>query len=213
MQQERVIPLVGVVTLLAFVACTSATETGQSTKGMPELPPEPIVTHLGGDPGQRRVEHGEVIIDVDEARMALHAQHHPHGVLETRRVPGNFEPPAMTEISDFALSKDDLVVINPGPGEYVHVMEGQRRLANTAPFLHLSGHVPRTGRGLLSIATAAHARDQPGSPTTRRSRPQPGRRPDRGHGSQVKCCGRAGVKSESTLRWADGERPGDHPSS
>jgi len=126
MQQERVIPLVGVVTLLAFVACTSATETGQSTKGMSELPPEPIVTHLGGDPGQGRVEHGEVIIDVDEARKALHAQHHPHGVLETRGVPGNFEPPAMTEISDFALSKDDLVVINPGPGEYVHVMEGQR---------------------------------------------------------------------------------------
>lgn len=32
----------------------------------------------------------------------------------------------MDEIGHFALSKDDLVVINPGPGEYVHVMEGQR---------------------------------------------------------------------------------------
>ncbi|MGB5161161.1 MAG: hypothetical protein WBP10_03790 [Thermoanaerobaculia bacterium] len=32
----------------------------------------------------------------------------------------------MTEVSDFALSKEDLIVINPGPGEYVHVMEGQR---------------------------------------------------------------------------------------
>lgn len=32
----------------------------------------------------------------------------------------------MTEVNDFALSKDDLDVINPGPGEYVHVMEGQR---------------------------------------------------------------------------------------
>jgi quercetin dioxygenase-like cupin family protein len=32
----------------------------------------------------------------------------------------------MTSIEDFALLKDDLVVINPGPGEFVHVMEGQR---------------------------------------------------------------------------------------
>ena len=32
----------------------------------------------------------------------------------------------MKSIKDFALSKKDLVVINPGPGEYVHVMEGQR---------------------------------------------------------------------------------------
>ena len=32
----------------------------------------------------------------------------------------------MTGIGDFALTKDDLVVINPGPGEFVRVMEGQR---------------------------------------------------------------------------------------
>ncbi len=32
----------------------------------------------------------------------------------------------MDAVEDFALSKDDLIVINPGPGEYVHVMEGQR---------------------------------------------------------------------------------------
>jgi len=32
----------------------------------------------------------------------------------------------MDTVDDFALSKDGLVVINPGPGEYVNVMEGQR---------------------------------------------------------------------------------------
>ncbi len=47
-------------------------------------------------------------------------------LLETRRIPGRFEPPAMKSVRDFALSKSDLDVINPGPGEYVHVMEGQR---------------------------------------------------------------------------------------
>ena len=32
----------------------------------------------------------------------------------------------MTDVKDFALSKKDLDVMNPGSGEYVHVMEGQR---------------------------------------------------------------------------------------
>ena len=32
----------------------------------------------------------------------------------------------MREVSDFALSKDDLIVINPRPGEYVHVKDGRR---------------------------------------------------------------------------------------
>lgn len=96
-------------------------------KTKPVLPPEPVVTHSPSDaqPGDR-IEHGELIVDVDEARKQLHAQHHPYQVLETRRVPGLFQPPAMDEVKDFALSKDDLDVINPGPGEYVHVMEGQR---------------------------------------------------------------------------------------
>jgi quercetin dioxygenase-like cupin family protein len=93
----------------------------------PTLLPEPTVTYSGAEaePGQR-IEHGELIVDVDEAKRLLHAQHHPHGVVETRRVPGRFEPPTMTSIKDLALSKEDLTVINPGPGEYVHVMEGQR---------------------------------------------------------------------------------------
>jgi quercetin dioxygenase-like cupin family protein len=89
--------------------------------------PEPVVNHAASDarPGER-IEHGELILGVDEAKRSLHAQHHPHKVLETRRVPGPFQPPAMTSVKDFALSKGDLDVINPGPGEYVHVMEGQR---------------------------------------------------------------------------------------
>ncbi|HUP48560.1 MAG TPA: cupin domain-containing protein [Thermoanaerobaculia bacterium] len=76
-------------------------------------------------PGQK-IEHGEWIVDVDEVRRQLHAQHHPHNVLETRRVPGVFKPADITSVKDLALSKKDLPVINPGPGEFVHVMEGQR---------------------------------------------------------------------------------------
>ncbi len=114
---------------VVLTACTLSHQGGDESEGesAPALPPEPVVTYTQADalPGQR-VEHGEVISDLDEARKALHAQHHPHAQLETRSIPGVFEPPAMTAVGDFALSKDDLIVINPGPGEYVHVMEGQR---------------------------------------------------------------------------------------
>ena len=113
---------------IAFLAigCARKPET-QQTDVKPAGPPEPTVTHTAADarPGER-VEHGEIILAADEAKQKLHAQHHPHKVLETRRVAGQWQPPAMNRVSDFALKKSDLDVINPGPGEYVHVMEGQR---------------------------------------------------------------------------------------
>lgn len=121
----------GLVLVLLWCSASSAAHpaetTAQDTTAKPALLPEPVVTHAPSDaqPGQR-IEHGELILDVDEATRRLNAQHHAHKVLETRRVPGPFQPPAMTEVRDFALSKSDLEVINPGPGEYVHVMEGQR---------------------------------------------------------------------------------------
>ncbi len=125
-KRQRLVNLTTGIVLLGIGSCAPAPAPPPATEEPPTLPPEPVVTYRGGEAGQGRLEHGELMVEVDEARKALHAQHHPHGVLETRRIPGSFELPAMTEISDFALSKDDLVVINPGPGEYVHVMEGQR---------------------------------------------------------------------------------------
>jgi len=121
----KIIGVLGIAVTAA--ACAPSPTPPEGEAKVAALPPEPVVTHFAADaePG-KRIEHGESIIDVDEARRLLHGQHHPHGVIETRRVPGHFEPPAMTSVNDFALSKQDLVVINPGPGEYVHVMEGQR---------------------------------------------------------------------------------------
>ncbi len=113
---------------LVLGGCTVSSNGDSAEVGQkPALLPEPVVTHSPSDaePGQT-IEHGEWILGVDEARGQLHAQHHPHKVLETRKIPGPFQPPAMTEVKHFALSKSDLDVINPGPGEYVHVMEGQR---------------------------------------------------------------------------------------
>jgi quercetin dioxygenase-like cupin family protein len=62
----------------------------------------------------------------DSVIAALNAQHHSFKVLERRSVPGPFTPPGMKYYSDHALTLDQLPTINPGPGEYVHVMEGQR---------------------------------------------------------------------------------------
>ena len=126
MRKRRVAYLVSSAVLLAIVAFTLTLEPPPAAEENHALLTEPVVTYRGGETAQERVEHGEVIVDVDEARKTLHAQHHPHGVIETRRIPGSFERPAMERISDFALLMDDLVVINPGPGEYVNVMEGQR---------------------------------------------------------------------------------------
>ncbi len=124
---RKIVSLLGIVATAAVCSCAPPSPEGEATVA-PALPPEPVVTYSASDadPGQR-IEHGELIVDADEARQLLHAQHHPHAVLETRSVPGRFQPPAMTAVKDFALSKEDLVVINPGPGEYVHVMEGQRQ--------------------------------------------------------------------------------------
>jgi quercetin dioxygenase-like cupin family protein len=62
----------------------------------------------------------------DSIIRALNAQHHQLKVLERRSVPGPFAAPDMKYFSDHAVLLDQLPVINPGPGEYVHVMEGQR---------------------------------------------------------------------------------------
>lgn len=113
--------------VIMVVSCARVQERAEQK---PAIPPEPVVTYTDAEMGElpkgQRLEHGELILDVDDAKKALHAQHHPHQVLYSGKLPGQFQPPSMTSVRDFALSKDDLVVIHPGPGEYVHVMEGQR---------------------------------------------------------------------------------------
>ena len=62
----------------------------------------------------------------DSIIVQLNKQHHSLKVLERRTVPGPFTPPKMKYYSEHAVTLDKLPTINPGPGEYVHVMEGQR---------------------------------------------------------------------------------------
>ena len=126
---RRILPAFGGALAIGFAiyACSRGSGSASRERGTAALPPPPVVNHTAANaqPGQR-VDHGEWIVSVDDARKRLHAQHHPHSVIETRRIPGPVGHPPMTETKEFALSKDELDVINPGPGEYVHVMEGQR---------------------------------------------------------------------------------------
>ena len=62
----------------------------------------------------------------DSIIRALNAQHHQLKVLARRTIPGPFKAPEMKFFTDYVAKVEDLPVINPGPGEYVHVMEGQR---------------------------------------------------------------------------------------
>jgi len=62
----------------------------------------------------------------DSVIALLNAQHHQMKVLERRTVPGPFTVPKKMYYSDYVVQLEKLPVINPGPGEYVHVMEGQR---------------------------------------------------------------------------------------
>jgi len=68
----------------------------------------------------------EVKIVPDSIIEYLHAQHHSYKVLERRTVPSGYETSNMKYWKNYVKKVEELPVINPGPGEYVHVMEGQK---------------------------------------------------------------------------------------
>jgi hypothetical protein len=85
----------GLVAMVTLAACAQSTKPQSAAK----LPPPLRVTHSASAAEQgQRIEHGELIIDVTEERKKLHAQHHPHQVLETRRIPSDFEVPGMDKV-------------------------------------------------------------------------------------------------------------------
>jgi len=106
-------PAAMVCLALAVVSCQNANETTIATQQIKET------FSIDGLVPERKTVPDSVI-------AALNAQHHQLSVLERREVPGPFAPPAMKSYSEYAVTLDKLPVINPGPGEYVHVMEGQR---------------------------------------------------------------------------------------
>ena len=102
--------------LFLFSCATDNTENKPETTSAEQTKETFSITNL--------VEENKAV--PDSVIAALNAQHHQLRVLERRVVPGPFTPPSMKHYIDHAVTLDKLPVINPGPGEYVHVMEGQR---------------------------------------------------------------------------------------
>ncbi|MEO6611391.1 MAG: cupin domain-containing protein [Chitinophagaceae bacterium] len=110
-------PLLFVLTIVCLCSCTAKknekeTTTADTTNAKETFSIASLV------PENKQVP--------DSVIARLNAQHHQLKVLERRTIPGPFTPPSMNSFMDYAVTLEKLPVINPGPGEYVHVMEGQR---------------------------------------------------------------------------------------
>lgn len=92
-------------------------------------------------PGIDIAPSGEWFRPIDQERWLLHNESHGYIPVITGAIPPIFEPPVLDSIDDYALRKDDLVLINPAPDEFIWVMEGKRHgfehmtiaLTNTQP--------------------------------------------------------------------------------
>ena len=91
---------------------------------------ESNTTSTTGDPSKETFSIANLVKEntkvPDSIIAMLNAQHHQLKVLEQRVLPVSAGTPEMKYFSEYAVTLDKLPVINPGPGEYVHVMEGQR---------------------------------------------------------------------------------------
>ncbi len=91
---------------------------------------QPVATYSPSDAlsGDVITEGGELVNTIEEfsERWYSHKLSHDKTPIETRSLPRYFHPTPLLRPSDYVIKKDEMVVINPAPGEYVYVMEGQR---------------------------------------------------------------------------------------
>ncbi|MEH6772074.1 hypothetical protein [Maribacter arcticus] len=103
----------------------------------------------------------------DSIMEQLHAQDHTYKVLVRGSMPLTPKASEMKHWKDHAIALDNLPVINPGPGEYVHVMKGYKNGCNNlvigitetfpggAPPMHIhegeESHVLLEGEALYAL--------------------------------------------------------------
>jgi quercetin dioxygenase-like cupin family protein len=112
-----------VLTIAVFVLSSNAlahkdTSTLTATYGPSDALDSDIVT-----------EGGELLIDIIPNREITRL-HDASGffTIPTQRhlLPPYYELPAMDNVNDFVIKMNEMVTINPAPGEYVTIMEGKR---------------------------------------------------------------------------------------
>lgn len=89
------------------------------------------VTYVPSDSldGDHVTESGELLVDIipDREIARLHeASNYQTVPLERHLLPPYYYPPAMDNYQDYVTTGDELVNINPAPGEWVRIMEGKR---------------------------------------------------------------------------------------
>ncbi len=115
--KKSILLMAGIASGLLFTSCSNKENTSNPEANLNDSIKETFsITNL--------VQ--EVKTVPDSIIQYLHAQHHSHKVLERRMVPSGYETANMKYWKNYVKKVEDLPVINPGPGEYVHVMEGQK---------------------------------------------------------------------------------------
>lgn len=130
MKTQSAYPVI-ILILLGLVACTQ--DSSRGSKAQTEQDSEHTLSHENDHGHSHAQETFSIDRLVDEVKTVpdsiieyLHAQHHAHKVLERRTVPPGYETKNLANWKAHVAQVEDLPVINPGPGEYVHVMEGYK---------------------------------------------------------------------------------------
>lgn len=133
MMKNRLTIFLTTLIAVILVSCNQKQDSSNSSTGNPTK--EEVHSHDSDGHSHDHSAKETFSIDklVDEIKTVpdsiieyLHAQHHNHKVLERRTVPAGYETKNLKNWKDYASKVEDLQVINPGPGEYVHVMEGYK---------------------------------------------------------------------------------------
>jgi len=99
---------------------------GESNKQDDESTPEVTYTPEDSLPDYPVAPSGEVYLLPTAERIILHQENHDYQPVVTATLPPIYDEPRMDSLEDFVLHKEDLVVVNPAPDEYLWIMEGQR---------------------------------------------------------------------------------------
>lgn len=115
--------------LLGFVSCAPkqhSESTAKTTAGHTHAPGDASHDHTVTEVFSIENMIDEIETVPDSIIEYLHAQHHSHKVLMRRTISPGYATKNLNNWIDHVAQVEDLPVINPGPGEYVHVMEGHK---------------------------------------------------------------------------------------
>lgn len=117
--------------LLLSVTASSGALAEKNEGNKKNIADDLVVTYSPYDAldGDNVTESGELLVDVKPNRE-IDRLHQASGyyTIPTQRhtLPPYYQLPAMNHVDDFVTTQEEMVTINPAPGEYVRIVEGKR---------------------------------------------------------------------------------------